>query len=176
MALRIENKRAVWTTATRIYPLPTAVLALFVAVVSYLAACLGDVLLISNQQGSVLWPGNALLVSMLLLVPRGTWPVLIPAGLAGFVLYDLQIGLPPSTVALFTLADAVEIIIIIVGLGYSFDGVPRLNTLKALAKYSLFAILIGPFIGTFVGAFVRPRFFLTYWRIFFSRRRSRFLL
>lgn len=175
MALRIENKRAVWTTATRIYPLPTAVLALFVAVVSYLAACLGDVLLISNQQGSVLWPGNALLVSMLLLVPRGTWPVLIPAGLAGFVLYDLQIGLPPSTVALFTLADAVEIIIIIVGLGYSFDGVPRLNTLKALAKYSLFAILIGPFIGTFVGAFVRPRFFLTYWRIFFFSSAIAFL-
>ena len=174
MALRIENKRAVWTTATGIYPIPTAVLALSVAVVSYLAAWLGAVLAVPPQEASALWPGCALLVSVLLLVPRRTWPVLIPAGLAGFVLYDLQAGLSPSTAALYILADAVEVIIITVGLGYCFEGVPRLNTLKALAKYSLFAILLGPFIGTFVGGFAIPGFFLTNWRIFFSRRRSRF--
>ena len=116
-----------------------------------------------------------MLVSMLLLVPRRTWPVLILAGLAGFVLYDLSIGFPLSTSALFILADAVEIIIITVGLGYSFDGVPRLNTLKALAKYSLFAILIGPFIGTFIGAFAIPGFFLTNWRIFFFSEAIAFL-
>ena len=86
----------------------------------------------------------------------------------------LQAGLSPSTAALYILADAVEVIIITVGLGYCFEGVPRLNTLKALAKYSLFAILLGPFIGTFVGGFAIPGFFLTNWRIFFSRRRSRF--
>jgi signal transduction histidine kinase len=114
-------------------------------------------------------------VSVLLLVPRRTWPVLIPAGLAGFVLHDLSAGFPPSMSALYILADAVEIIIITVGLGYSFDGVPRLNTLKALAKYSLFAILIGPFIGTFVGAFAIPGSFLTNWRIFFFSEAIAFL-
>ncbi|WP_251106681.1 sensor histidine kinase [Alloacidobacterium dinghuense] len=175
MALRIENKRAVWTTATEIYPISTAVLALSVAVVSYLAAWLGGVLTVPPQQASALWPGCALLVSMLLLVPRRIWAVLVPAGLAGFVLYDLSVGFPPSTSALFILADAVEIVIIMVGLGYSFDGVPRLNTLKALAKYSLFAILIGPLIGTFVGAFAIPGFFLTNWRIFFFSEAIAFL-
>ena len=175
MALRIENKRAVWTTATKVYRLPTAVLALSVAVVSYLAARLGGVLVIHPQQASALWPGCAVLVSMLLLVPRRIWPVLIPVGLAGFALYDLSVGFPPSTSALFILADAVEIIIITVGLGYSFDGVPRLNTLKALAKYSLFAIVIGPLIGTFVGAFAIPGFFLTNWRIFLFSEAIAFL-
>ena len=175
MDLRIENKRAVWTTATAIYPLPTAFLALSVALVSYLAAKLGGVLAVPPQEVSALWPGNALLVSVLLLVPRGTWPALIPAGLAGFVLYDLQVGLPPSTSALFVLANAVEIVIVTVGLGYCFDGVPRLNTLKALAKYSLFAILIGPFIGSFVGAFAIPGFYFTDWRIFFFSEAIAFL-
>ena len=115
-------------------------------------------------------------MSVLLLVPRRTWLVLIPAGLAGFVLHDLSVGFPPSTSALYILADAVEIIIITVGLGYSFDGVPRLNTLKALAKYSLFAILIGPFIGTFVGAFAIPGSFSDQLANIFFSERSRFLL
>ena len=175
MALRVENKRVVWTTAAQIYPIPTAVLALLVAVLSYLAARLGGELAVPPQQASALWPGNAVLVSVLLLVPRRTWPVLIPAALAGFVLCDLSVGFPPSTSALYILADAVEIIIITVGLGYTFDGVPRLNTLKALASYSLFAILIGPIIGTFVGAFAIPGFFLTNWRIFFFSEAIAFL-
>ena len=175
MGLRIEDERAVWTTATEIYPIPTAVLALSVAVVCYLAAWLGSELAVSPQEASALWPGCALLVSVLLLVPRRTWPVLIPAGLAGFVLHDLSVGLPPSMSALYILADALEIIIITVGLGYSFDGVPRLNTLKALARYSLFAILMGPFIGTFVGAFAIPGPFLTNWRIFFFSEAIGFL-
>jgi signal transduction histidine kinase len=175
VALRIENKRPVSTTATEIYPIPMAVLALSVAVVSYVAAWLGSELAVPPQEASALWPGNAVLVSVLLLVPRTTWPVLIPAGLAGFVLHDVLVGFPPSTSALYILADAVEIIIITVGLGYSFDGVPRLNTLKALARYSLVAILIGPLIGTFVGAFAIPGFFLTNWRIFFFSEAIAFL-
>jgi signal transduction histidine kinase len=175
VALRIENERAVSTTATEIYPIPTVVLALAVAVVSYVAAWLGSELAVPPQEASALWPGNAVLVSVLLLVPRKTWPILIPAGLAGFVLHDLAAGFPPSMSALYILADAVEIIIITLGLGYSFDGIPRLDTLKALTKYSLFAILIGPFIGTFIGAFAIPGFFLTNWRIFFFSEAIAFL-
>ena len=175
MVLRIENKRVVWTTATGIYPIPTAALALSVAVVSYLAAELGGVLVVPPQEVSALWPGCALLVSMLLQVPRRTWPVLIPAGIAGFVVYDVQVGFPPSTIALFILADAVEIIVIAVALGYSFEGVPRLNTLKALAKYSLFALLIGPFVGSLVGAFAIPGFYLTDLRVFFFSEAIAFL-
>jgi len=175
VALRIENKGPVSTTARGIYPIPTAVLALSVAVVSYLAASLGSELAVPPQEASALWPGNAILVSVLLLVPRRTWPVLIPAGLVGFVLHDFWAGFPPSTSALYILADAVEITIITVGLAYSFDGVPHLNTLKALTKYSLFAILIGPFIGTFIGAFAIPGSFLTNWRIFFFSEAIAFL-
>jgi len=174
LALRIENKRAVWATATKRYPISTPVLALSVAVTSFLAARLGGVLAIPHEV-SALWPGNALLVPVLLLVPRRTWPVLFPAALAGFELFNLWVGLSVSTSAFFTLANAVVIIIVTMGLGYSFERVPRLNTLRALAKYSLFAILIGPFVGSFVGALALPGPYLTNWRIFFFAEAIAFL-
>jgi integral membrane sensor domain MASE1 len=147
VGLRVEDEQVVWITARRVYPLPTVFLALLVAAVSYLAARLGGTLVLPPQAVSALWPGCALLVAVLLLVPRRTWPALIPAGLAGFVLHDLQVGFQPLTIALFILGDAIEIIIVVLGLRYSFDGIPRLNSLKALAKYSFFAVLLGPFIG-----------------------------
>jgi len=53
-------------------PLRTAILALLVAVVSYVAAWLGHNLVLSSQGVSVLWPANAVLVSVMLLVPRRT--------------------------------------------------------------------------------------------------------
>jgi signal transduction histidine kinase len=167
VALRVENNRVVWTTATGIYPIPMVVLALSVAIVSYVVARLGDVLDIPQNGVPALWPENAVLVSILLLMPRRTWPVLIPAGLAGLTVENLQVGFPPSTTAFMGLGAAVEIIIIMMGLGYSFEGIPHLNTPKALAKYSLFAILIAPFIGSLVDALGLPGFYWTNWRIIY---------
>jgi signal transduction histidine kinase len=175
VALRIESKQAVWITARRGYPLPTALLALLVAVVSYLAARLGGTLVLPPHVISALWPGCALLASVLLLAPRRTWPALILAGLAGFVLHELQVGQRPLTIALFILGDAIEIIIVVLGLRYSFDGIPRLNSLKALAKYSLFAVLLGPFIGSLVGAFAISGHYFTTWRFFFFSEAVAFL-
>jgi signal transduction histidine kinase len=175
VGLRIEDKQAVWITARRAYPLPTAFLALCVATVSYLAARLGGTLVLPPYVISALWPGCALLASVLLLLPRRTWPVLIPAGLAGFVAHELQVGQQPLTIALFILGDAIEIIIVVLGLRYSFDGIPRLNSLRALAKYSFFAVLLGPFIGSLVGAFALSGNYFTTWRFFFSSEAMAFL-
>ena len=49
MALRVENKKVVWVTASSVYPLPTAILALVTSVVSYLAARLGGALVLFPQ-------------------------------------------------------------------------------------------------------------------------------
>ena len=91
MGLRIANKRVVWTTATEIYPIPSAFLALLVILVSYLAARLGAKMVVSSLGLSVLWPPSALLVAAMLLVPRRNWLVLIPAGLAGAAIENLQL-------------------------------------------------------------------------------------
>jgi two-component system sensor histidine kinase UhpB len=156
-------------------PLRTAVLALFVAVASYAAARLGHSIVLTSQGVSVLWPACAVLASVLLLVPRRTWPVLIPAGLAGFVVDDIQFGFMPGTIALLILADTIEILIVCLGLGHSFEGVPRLNSSKALAKYCLFAVLLGPFVSAFFVALAVPGSYVVNWRIWFFSQALAFL-
>jgi integral membrane sensor domain MASE1 len=133
-------------------PFHIAILACMVAVLSYLAARLGGVLTLHPQTLCPLWPACALLVSVLLLVPRRIWPVLITASFAAFVVYDLQTGLSVGSAIWLILADTVEVLIAALGVSYSFDGVPRLTSVKALAKYSFFAVILAPFAGAFVGA------------------------
>jgi PAS domain S-box-containing protein len=124
--------------------------------------------LISNPQTVwPLWPGCAILVTGLLLVRVSVWPLLIPASFAGFALADLQAGVPLSSIARFIPGNTVEVLISAVGLRYCFDGVPRLNSVKALAKYSFFAIVLAPFAGAFISAHGIARDYWMGWKIVF---------
>jgi signal transduction histidine kinase len=175
VGLRIENKRVVWTTATEIYPIPSALLALLVILVSYLAARLGGKMVVSSLGLSVLWPPSALLVAAMLLVPRRNWLVLIPAGLAGAAIENLQLGFTLGATGLFFLGDTIQFLIIGLGLGYSFEGVPRLNSPKALAKYCVFAAFLGPFVGAFIGANAPSGSYAVNWRVWFFSEMLSFL-
>ena len=157
------------------FPLRTAVLAFLVAVASYVAARLGHSIVLTSQGVSVLWPACAFLVSVLLLVPRRTWPVFILAGLLGFVVHDVQVGFAPGTIALLNLKDTIEILIVSLGLGYAFHGIPRLNSSKALAKYCFYAVLLGPFVSAFIVAPAIPGSYLVKWRIWFFSQALAFL-
>jgi PAS domain S-box-containing protein len=135
-------------------PLQSALLASMVATLCYLAAKLGGVLIISGHQPLwPLWPGCAVLVAILLLLPKKTWPILIPAGLAGFVIYDLQVGVSIRSIAWLILADTLEILVAAWGVNYSLNGRPRLNCLKALARYSLFTVILGSLVVSSIGVF-----------------------
>jgi len=90
------------------------------------------------------WPGCAFLVAVLLVTPRKVWPALLAAGLAGFAVYDVQDGLPIRAIGLLLLADSVEILVAALGVTYVFGGMPRLNSVKSLAKYSVFAVILAP--------------------------------
>src|SRR6516162_3248435 len=108
--------------------------AVLVFVLCYLAAKLGGTLIITVPQTLwPLWPGCAVLVAILLVSPRKAWPFLIPAGLAGFVLYDLQAAVPIASIAWLMLADIAEIFVTAWGVS-SFLNQPRLDSLKAFAK------------------------------------------
>ena len=157
------------------FPLRTTVMALLAAVVAYAAAWLGHAIVLSGQGVSVLWPANALLVSLMLLVPRKSWPVLVPAGLVGFIVRDLQFGFAPLTIAQLILADSIEILIVGLSLGYYFNGIPRLSGTKELAKYSFFAVLLGPFVSGFFVAAAVPGPFIVNWRIWFFSQTLAFL-
>jgi hypothetical protein len=77
-------------------------------------------------------------------LPRKIWPAVLIAGLSGFALYDVQESLPIRAIILLLVADAIEILIATLGVRYVFGGVPRLNSVKSLAKYSIFTMILAP--------------------------------
>ena len=134
---------------------------------SYLVPKLAGVLISNPQTVWPLWPGCAILVAGLLLVRVNVWPLLIPASFAGFALADLQAGVPLSSIAWFIPGNTVEVLISAIGLRYFFDGVPRLNSVRSLARYSFFAIVLAPFAGAFLSAHGIGRDYWTSWKIVF---------
>jgi PAS domain S-box-containing protein len=84
-----------------------------------------------------------------------------------FVLFNLQTGLPNRSILILLVSDAVEVLTAALVLSYSFEGVPQLNSVKALAKYSFFAVFLAPFAGAFFGALASRGQYWTSWRISF---------
>ena len=156
-------------------PLRIAVMVCVVATLSYLASRVGGALILHPSMLSPLWPGCALLVSVLLLVPRRTWPVLIAAAFGAFILSALQDGVPGRTIVWLILADAVEVLTASFCLSYLFRGPPRLDSLNALAKYSFFAVFLAPFAGAFVGALTSTANYWASWRTSFLSEALGFL-
>jgi len=128
------------------------VLASLTLALCYLSANLAGLLIIRTPQMLwPLWPGCAVLVAIVLVSPRRVWPILITAGLAGFVLYDLPAGVPIKSFAMLLLADVVEVLIAAWGVHYVLHGVVRLDSLKAFVRYALVAVILGPLVGTVIG-------------------------
>jgi PAS domain S-box-containing protein len=146
------NSGSRWNIANLSLRFRTIFLSCLLAGACYAAARLGGILIITKPQSLwPLWPGCALLVGVLLVSPRKIWPVLLPAGLAGFFVYDLQAGVSLPSIAWLILADILEILVVAWGLSYALNGVPRLNSLKALARYSFFTLIVGPLVVSIIG-------------------------
>jgi PAS domain S-box-containing protein len=152
-----------------------AICVVLVIVLSYLAAKLGGMIVIRPQVDWPLWPGNVLLVSVLLLVPRKIWPILMAAAFAAFAFYDLQFGLTIRSVALLIVSDSVEVLTAAWGLHYAFGELPRLDSVKALAKYVFWAVILGPFAAAFVGAAASNGNYWTNWGVSFVSEALAFL-
>jgi PAS domain S-box-containing protein len=165
--MQTGRSRLSWNIAKQNFTFHTVILAWLVAMLLYLAIKLAGALLSHPQTVWPVWPGCAMLVSVLMLVPRRVWPSVVPAAFAAFVIYDLQAGVPISSVAWFILADTVQVLIAALCLSYFFGGVPRLNSVAALSKYAFFAVLLAPYAASFLSAFGIPGAYWTSWRISF---------
>jgi PAS domain S-box-containing protein len=154
-----------------------AIAVFSVVIGSYLAAVVGGLLVLRPQMVWPVWPGCAFLVAILLLTPRRIWPILLAAGLTGFFLYDLRAGLETRFTSLLILADSVEIVIAALGVSYSLGSVPRLNSLKSLAKYSLFSVFLAPISVASIGALAYGGDYAVWWKIsFFTEALALFTL
>jgi PAS domain S-box-containing protein len=146
---------------------PTLLVVCVIIAMSYLVPTLVGMLVSNPQTVWPLWPGCAILVAGLLLVRVNVWPVVIPASFVGFAIADLQAGVPLSSIAWFIPGNTVEVLISAIGLRYCFNDVPRLNSVTALAKYSFFAVVLGPFAGAFLSAHGIARDYWTGWKVVF---------
>ena len=141
-----------WNIANFDARLRTAVVVLLVAILCYLGDRLAYVLGIPPDQLASLWPSTPLLVAVLLLTPRRIWPLLIAAGLGGIVLADLRNGASIGDEIWFSLGNACEVFISILGINLLFKRVPQLTSVKALAKYLVVGVILAPFVAGLVGA------------------------
>src|SRR6201987_3067391 len=147
--------------------LSTFLVACVTIALSYLVPTLVKILVSNPQTVWPLWPGCAILVAGLLFVRITVWPVVILGSFVGFAVADLQAGVPLSSIAWFIPGNPVEVLISAIGLRFCFEGVPRLNSVKALARYSFFAVLLAPFAGAFLSAHGISRDYWTGWRTVF---------
>ena len=145
----------------------TLIVACVTIALSYLVPTLIGTLISNPQTVWPLWPGCAILVAGLVLVRVKVWPVIIAASYVGFALADMQAGVPVSSVVRFIPGNTLEVLISAIGLRYCFNGVPRLNSVKALAEYSFFAIILAPFAGAFLSAQGVASDYWTGWKIVF---------
>ena len=170
VAIETEVSRLPWNLADQKLPRRWVVVqACLTIALAYLAAKLGGALILRPQMVSPLWLANVLLVSVLLLVRRRLWPVVLAAGLAGFLLHDLLSGAPMRSIAWMILSNTVEVLIAALCLSRAFHGPPRLNSVKALATYSFYAVFLAPFVGAFFGALASDSNYWSTWKVaFFS--------
>jgi len=122
-----------------------------------------------------LWPSCAVVVAVLLLVRQDLWGIVIPAGLLGFVLYDLQAGLAIDSILGLLLIDTAEILTAVLGLGLVFQGRPRLDSFRGLLKYFLVALIFAPVIAATFGAMLIRGDYWVSWRIIFLSEALAFL-
>jgi signal transduction histidine kinase len=148
-------------------PLNLGILVCFVVGASYLTAKLGTAVVIPSRLDWTVWPGNILLACLLLYLPRRIWPIVIGAALVTFAVYDLRIGLSLRTVLFFQLSDTAEILTAALGLSYAFGGPPELNSVKALGRYVLFAVVLAPIASAVFGALTTHGEYHTGWWIAF---------
>jgi len=160
--------RPAWNLADLNAPFPTMILTCLVAILCYEAARIAYALRVPPDYVASFWPATPLLVAVLLLVPRRIWPVLIAAGLGGMALGDYVNGVPFDSVIFFSLGDLAAVLVATLWTSHLFKGLPHLDSLKTLIKYSVVAVILAPFASAFLGAIASGRGgYWLQWRLWF---------
>jgi PAS domain S-box-containing protein len=152
VAMSSVRSRLWWSKVNLDSPFNRAILILVVAILSYLSTVLGSGMAVPPHNISPLWPTNAVILIVLLAVPRRLWPILLATAYAVVGFLDVRFGVPIAFSLWLVLGNAVEVIVAAFAVSYFFSGVPRLNSTKRLAEYLLFASILAPLAGAFIGA------------------------
>jgi PAS domain S-box-containing protein len=95
------------------------------------------------------------------------WPFLIAAAFTAFALNDAQAGLTLRARSFLILSDTLEVLTAVLCLSYAFKGMPRLNSVRALIKFSLFGVILAPSVGAIFVALAIGKNFWEGWKVSF---------
>jgi len=112
----------------------------------FFASYIGIVLGNTSAMADVLWPANGILLAILLLSPRQTWPVYLCLGFITNVLaHAVDITkFPIYHTVLFSVANIVEILVAATALAERKPNRPDFTQWKVLGKFLLFGLILAP--------------------------------
>jgi PAS domain S-box-containing protein len=125
------------------------VLAVFVG--CYLGSSLDTLLRFPHVGTAILFPPYAVLTAALLLSPPRIWWALLLAAALGNFLPHRATG-PTSFVLLTEVANSARVLIAAAGIRRFGDPRGRIDTLRGMAAFLVFAAAVAPFAAAFIGA------------------------
>jgi signal transduction histidine kinase/integral membrane sensor domain MASE1 len=167
---------ATWSPRAR-----TALLVLAVAATYYLGARVGFVLRFPPATTSLIWPPNALLTAVLLLVTPGRWWLCILAAFPAHLVVELQAGFSlPFVLALFV-TNCLEALIAAGTVYWVSDDPTRFDTLHRVIVFVGGAVFLGTLVSSVpdaaaVSFFQGESFWIVFVRRFFSNSLSQLTL
>jgi PAS domain S-box-containing protein len=124
---------------------------LLVCLACQAGAAIGNVLRFPHIGTAILYPPYAIVTAALLVSPPRRWWVYLAAGSVGTFLPHLLGGDPASFVLSTELANYARALLAAWGVR-RFGDPRRLDTLKGMAMFLLFAVILAPATGAFIGA------------------------
>jgi diguanylate cyclase (GGDEF)-like protein/PAS domain S-box-containing protein len=126
---------------------------------------------LARTAGSIpaIWPSGAIVLSILLTVPRREWAAYVLAGFFANTAVDMLSGEAVVTASFLALCDSIGIVIAASALRRSLGDRPDLARLPALGAFALWAGFCAPlFSATLVAAYLQMTRGIPFWGIWFN--------
>jgi signal transduction histidine kinase/integral membrane sensor domain MASE1 len=154
----------------------TATTALLLAVAYYVGAKAGLVLRFPHSTPSVIWPPNSILTATLLLASPRRWWIYLLAVLPAHLAAELPTAWPTPLVLGLYLTNCSEALVAAIGVRRFSDAPARLDTLRRVGVFILFAVFLATFLSTFAdAAIVTATRNESYWLVWRTRFFSNFV-
>jgi signal transduction histidine kinase/integral membrane sensor domain MASE1 len=125
-----------------------------VCVAYYLGSLAGLALRIPPATTSVLWPPNTVLTFALLITPTRRWLWCLVAAASAHLFVQAGVGWPPPMVLALFGTNCLEALIAAAGFRWAVGSDPRLDTLRRMLLFMLFAGAAAPILSGFADAAV----------------------
>jgi diguanylate cyclase (GGDEF)-like protein len=108
----------------------------------------GNALTRTPAVADLIWPANGMLLAFLLPIARRYWTSYLASSIVVNIAVHLAFGFSPGRAILFTVANTIEVVIAASLLATPDHRKPDLTSLRTLARFLLFGVLLAPLAST----------------------------